>query len=247
MVRCDSGFAPFIPFNYAQTSMQADSLFAEHHGSLSSAADSTVRPLLAVRGLCCARNDISVFRDLAFTLLPGRILLIEGDNGSGKTSLLRILCGLLEPEAGEVSWRGSDIRDDYRSYLRDICYVGHNDGIKSGLTPPENLAFARDLSASCSCVDPAPVLQRFGLERYDELPARYLSAGQRRRLALSRLLLERKSLWILDEPLTALDEAGRNLLRDMFRDHLAAGGAVLMTSHDPFTGDGLSIERLRLG
>lgn len=228
--------------------MQADSFPAEQHGPVSSAAaDATNRPLLAVRELCCSRNDIPVFQDLSFTLHPGRILLVEGENGSGKTTLLSILCGLREPDAGTLSWRGNDIHYDYHSYLRDLCYIGHGNGIKPGLTPPENLAFARDLSAPGAAIDPAPILKRFGLQRYDELPARYLSAGQRRRLALSRLLLERKSLWILDEPLTALDEAGRQLLRDMFRYHLSGDGAVIMTSHDPFSADELCVERLRLG
>lgn len=227
--------------------MQADPSPAPRHSTESAVADIPSRPLLAVHDLCCVRNDMPVFRDLAFTVHSGRILLIEGENGSGKTTLLRILCGLLEPESGEVSWRGTDIRNDYHSYLREICYVGHGDGIKPGLTPQENLAFARDLSTSDCRIDPAPILKRFGLQRFDGLPARYLSAGQRRRLALSRLLLVQKSLWILDEPMTALDEAGRNLLRDMFRDHLSGGGAVIMTSHDPFSADGLHIERLRLG
>lgn len=226
--------------------MQADPSPSRQYGT-DSAADIPARPLLAVRDLYCARNDIPVFRDIVFAVHSGRILLIEGENGSGKTTLLRTLCGLLEPEAGEVLWRGTDIRNDYHSYLREICYVGHDDGIKPGLTPQENLVFARDLSSHDCRIDPAPILGRFGLARFDGLPARYLSAGQRRRLALSRLLLMHKPLWILDEPMTALDEAGRNLLRDMFRDHLSGGGAVIMTSHDLFSVDGFCIERLRLG
>lgn len=227
--------------------MQADSVSVEQRGAMAAAMSTSTVPLLAVRDLCCARNDVFVFRDLAFSLEPGRILLIEGENGSGKTTLLRVLCGLLEPESGEVVWRGADIRDDYASYLGDIGYVGHGNGIKPGLTPPENLNFARDLAGARPGVEPAPILKRFGLQDYEASPAQYLSAGQRRRLALARLLLARKSLWILDEPLTALDESGRNLLREIFREHLDADGAVIMTSHDPFVADGLPLQRLRLG
>jgi len=228
------------------TAMQADPTPAPRHSAESFAADIPARPLLSVQDLCCVRNDIAVFRDLAFTLYSRRILLIEGDNGSGKTTLLRVLCGLLEPETGEVCWRGTDIRNDYHSYLREICYVGHGNGIKPGLTPLENLVFARELLASNRRIDPVEILKRFGLAQFEALPARYLSAGQRRRLALSRLLLAHRALWILDEPLTALDKAGRDLLWDVFRDHLSADGAVIMTSHDAFSAEDLRLDRLAL-
>lgn len=202
--------------------------------------------LLAIRGLICARNDVTLLRDLEFGLQSGRILLIEGENGSGKTTLLRILCGLLEPEAGEVLWYGRDIRNDYSAYLRALCYVGHGNGIKLGLTPRENLALARDLAAAPRNADLGAVLERVGVGRYADVPAQYLSAGQRRRLALARLLLDRRPLWILDEPFTSLDASGRSLLRGIFKDHLAAHGAIVMTSHDPIVWRDPPVQRLGL-
>lgn len=225
--------------------MQVDSLSAEP-GDSPLSATAPEDALLAIRGLTCTRNDVPILRDLAFTLAPGQILLIEGENGSGKTTLLRILCGLLEPDAGEILWRGDSIHADYSGYLRDLCYVGHGNGIKLGLTPLENLAFIRKLSAVDPYADLFGILNRFGLEKLIDMPAQYLSAGQRRRLALSRLLLEHKPLWILDEPFTSLDAGGRRLLRSLFNDHLSREGAVIMTSHDHFSWDEPSLRRLKL-
>ncbi len=246
MVICPLIFPCFIPFQVLIiTPMQADPLSAENHGS-TRPASRPGGPLMSVRDLSCTRNDVPVFGDIAFSLFPGQVLLIEGENGSGKTTLLRVLCGLLEPETGEVLWQGGNIRLDYSAYLREIWYVGHGNGIKLGLTPLENLAFSRDLSAAGSSADLADILKRFGLGRVYDVPAQYLSAGQRRRLALARLLLDRRPVWILDEPFTSLDEHGRRMLRELFSDHLDRNGAVIMTSHDAFSWNEASLQRLSL-
>ncbi|MEJ2760218.1 MAG: cytochrome c biogenesis heme-transporting ATPase CcmA [Gammaproteobacteria bacterium] len=202
--------------------------------------------LLQACDLSFGRDDIPLFSDLQLSLPQGQILLIEGDNGSGKTTLLRLLCGLLEPWAGEIRWRGRDVRTCYPDYLQSLCYIGHGNGVKHGLTARENLAVARALSGVVGRPDLAGILQRFGLDRHADAPAQSLSAGQRRRLALARLLLGGKRLWILDEPLTALDATGRTMLKTVFNEHLAQGGTVIMTSHDPFSLEGAPLVRMRL-
>ena len=226
------------------TSMQVTALRGEQDGARSDHAGR--EPLLEIRNLSFGRDDVPLLRDLQFSLATGQILLIEGGNGSGKTTLLRILCGLLEPWTGEIRWQGRDIRTCYPDYLRTLSYVGHGNGIKLGLTPMENLAIARELAATDGQTDLAGILRSIGLAGHLDAPARSLSAGQRRRLALARLLFSGKRLWILDEPLTSLDEAGRNMLKSLFNEHLAAGGAIIMTSHDPFSLQGVAMVRLRL-
>ena len=202
--------------------------------------------LLEIRDLAFGRDEEPLFQDLHFGLAAGQLLLIEGDNGSGKTTLLRLLCGLLEPWSGEIRWRGNDIRICYADYLAALSYVGHANGVKHGLTPLENLAVARDLAAVDGDPDLPAILRRLGLHRHADTPVQVLSAGQRRRLALARLLFGGKPLWILDEPLTSLDAAGRELIKSLFRDHLAQGGGIIMTSHDAFSLDGVATARMRL-
>jgi len=202
--------------------------------------------LLDIRDLSFGRDDVPLFQDLQFGLAAGQLLLVEGDNGSGKTTLLRLLCGLLEPWSGEIRWRGNDIRSCYTDYLAALSYVGHANGVKHGLTPLENLAVARDLAAVGGRPDLPAMLRRLGLHRHADTPVQALSAGQRRRLALARLLFGGKPLWILDEPLTSLDAAGRELIKSLFRDHLAQDGGIIMTSHDAFSLDGVATARMRL-
>ncbi len=156
------------------------------------------------------------------------MLQIAGANGSGKTSLIKILCGLVAPDRGRVLWRQADIRIQAHAYRSSLIYVGHKDGIKGGLSTRENLCFAAALANSPA--DPDPSLKRWGLADARG-PCRLLSAGQRQRLALARLSLVRACLWILDEPLTALDAAGKALLGEAVGEHLGSGGTVVMSSH----------------
>jgi heme exporter protein A len=187
--------------------------------------------LLEVVDLECVRGDRPLFTHLAFRLNPGELLHVTGVNGSGKTTLLRTLCGLTRPAAGEIRWMGSTIHelgDDYRARL---AYVGHSNGIQGELTPEENLRAAVCLSGSPGTDRIANTLERLGLAPYRRFPAKILSQGQKRRLALARLAIQQKPLWILDEPLSALDVSSVALMTELLLEHLARDGLIVMTSH----------------
>ena len=188
--------------------------------------------LIEAAALQCVRNDSILFSDLSFALAPGEVLQVSGPNGSGKTSLLRILCGLGLPEQGEVRWRGIEIRSIHAEFLGQVHYIGHNDGISLDLTCSENLEFARSL-ADAPGRPVAAILEKTGLRDCAGLPARRLSTGQRRRLALARLLLVPAELWLLDEPFTALDPGARALVNELIGGHVSTGGAAIVASHEP--------------
>ncbi len=195
--------------------------------------------MLEASDLACLKGDRLLFRGLALNLTAGSMLRIAGSNGMGKTSLLRILCGLAHAEHGEVRWRGRPIGDDREAFHRDLLYLGHAAALNDLLTPLENLRFAcaagEDEADEERCVD---ALVRIGLANQLDLPARVLSQGQRRRVGLARLFLAgRRPLWILDEPFTALDVAAVAELVATLEDHCAEGGMVVLTTHQdaPFT------------
>ncbi len=181
------------------------------------------------RQLSCVRDERVLFADLNFTLCCGQVLLIEGPNGSGKTSLLRILTGLRRPDEGELYWCGSSVEELDAAYYQDVAYVSHGNGLKDDLSVEENLRFARALGKSTLSID--ETLAKLGLSGYQDTPIRFLSAGQRRRLALARLLCMKKVLWILDEPFTSLDKNSIALFEIFIQAHVAAQGMVVMTSH----------------
>ena len=170
-----------------------------------------------------------LFRDLSLELAAGELLRIAGDNGSGKTSLLRILCGLLAPTQGEVRWKGEPIRELGEEYSRSLAHIGHAPGLKGELTAAENLAFSCAL-AGRSAGRVGEALSTFGVPR--DKAVRQLSQGQRRRAALARLALaEDVPLWLLDEPFAALDAGASHLVERLINDHAARGGAVVYTTH----------------
>jgi heme exporter protein A len=187
----------------------------------------------SANALICIRNDVMLFSDLDFRLDGGDILQIQGPNGSGKTSLLRILCGLALPDAGTVQWNGKNIHDHRQEYFKEMSYIGHVNGIKLELTALENLVIADALSVTDNNFAPLEILEKMGLGEHENIPARKLSSGQRRRLALARLLISDTRLWILDEPLTSLDDYGRQVMRDMISAHAAGNGITVLATHDP--------------
>jgi len=189
---------------------------------------------LTAKGLDCVRGERLVFADLALAVNPGRALLLSGANGSGKSSLLRILAGLLQPTAGTMTWEGEDIATDTEAHRRRIAYIGHADPVKPGLTVCENLEFWARLYGLEPDIEPA--LYQFRIEQLSELPARYLSAGQRRRLTLARLAVGQNSpagppLWLLDEPAAGLDPGAVAMLANSILAHLANDGVAVIASH----------------
>ncbi len=188
--------------------------------------------MLSTEKLVCVRDDRLLFRDLDIELGEAEVLQIEGANGSGKTSLLRILCGLRQADEGRVLWQGEDIHRSRDEYYSAMVYIGHLPCIKGDLTTEENirsLLDTRSRSAAAKEIDEA--LNKVGLGGYEDVPSKALSSGQRRRILLAFLLLADASLWILDEPLTALDVRGVALLEQMIVDHRDAGGSVIFTTH----------------
>jgi heme exporter protein A len=202
--------------------------------------------LLEGAGLECIRDDRMLFSGLDFTLGSGQTLLLEGRNGSGKTSLLRILCGIRLPETGTLTWCGEDISSLGPLYHEHIAYVGHRDGLKLDLSPVENLVMARGLGRPNPDIRPEDALQRVDLYGFEDIPVRNLSAGQQRRLALARLLVTRSQLWILDEPFTSLDVHGIELAEELFLEHVSMGGMLAMTSHHAVNLDSAHIHRINL-
>lgn len=189
--------------------------------------------LLVATGLRCIRGDRELFSDLSLSLRTGELLQVHGANGSGKTTLLRILSGLSLPDAGEVFWQGVSLAENRSRFLQNLHYVGHSTGIKLELSPIENLEFAAALSGETSRMTLQEALDRVELFGFEREPARTLSAGQRRRIGLARLLISPAKAWILDEPFTALDKSGVRVLEALLHQHLESGGLVVLASHSP--------------
>ena len=194
--------------------------------------------MLAAQNLHCVRGGRQLFADLSCAVPAGTLLRVSGANGAGKTSLLRMLCGLLLPGGGDVLWRDAPIRPQREAYWRELRYIGHLAGIKDEFTAAENLIFAAALSGvDITAAIARAALEQLGLARFAHMPVRMLSQGQRRRVALARLALPdtTAALWVLDEPLSALDNDAADCVLSLIDARLAAGAVVVMTSHQPFT------------
>ena len=203
--------------------------------------------MLEVINLGCIRGDRRLFKDLNFSAKPGELIELRGANGSGKTSLVRILCGLATPAAGEVRWQGKNIRSLGEEYFRDVAYLAHQNAVKDELSAIENLRISSAVSGHALTIGQAQqILGRIGLSRQQNLPARSLSAGQRRRLALARLLTTKATFWILDEVLTSLDDAAVKLLSEFIDGHLEDGGIAIIATHQELHLSAPRVQRLNL-
>ena len=204
--------------------------------------------MLEVSDLCCVRGEKPLFSGLDFCLGAGELLYLQGRNGSGKTSLLRILSGLLPAAGGEIRWRGEPVEQLGEDYRRELCFLGHHNAIKEELTPLENLLISARLVDESQDVEGAlAALARLGLVGREDLPCRYLSQGQKRRVALSRLVNDRRALWLLDEPFVALDTAAVELVATLIAMHVQLGGMAVLTTHQPVDIAVDTIHKLVLG
>jgi len=203
--------------------------------------------MLEVTNLSCARGEHQLFANLSFALSAGELLQVQGENGSGKTTLLRTLCGFMQPVAGEIRWQGQGIRELDEAYHADIIYLGHLNAIKDELNALENLRISSAL-AGCAVSDSVAIaaLRRMGLRGRETFPVKVLSQGQRRRVALARLLISKAPLWILDEPLTALDVGAVGLMQELIGEHLDNRGMVIFTTHQTLEVSGVETRRFRL-
>lgn len=199
--------------------------------------------MFCVSNLSCARGDKRLFSGVSFSLQPGQWLHLEGNNGVGKTSLLRLVCGLSALEEGEITWNNQAVSKDPQTFRANLAYLGHQLALKDDLSPLENLQtdaaiVGRQLTAS----DAKHALAQMGLRGRENLPVRVLSQGQKRRTALARLLVSSAKLWVLDEPFVALDSMAQNALSEVINAHLAKEGMVLLTSHQAVSlgGQGFS-------
>lgn len=203
--------------------------------------------MLEVSNLACSRGDHRLFSGLNLALRPGQIMQVQGENGKGKTSLLRTLCGFLLPDEGTISWCGNDVRDLDEEYFASLLYLGHHNAIKDELSALENLRISAGLSGVVLDEKEAvAALRRMGLKGRERLPTKVLSQGQRRRVALARLLVGDAKLWVLDEPLAALDVGAVALIQELISEHLARQGMVIFTTHQPLAIEGVEISRLAL-
>lgn len=185
---------------------------------------------LSARNLTLIRGETCLFQGLEFTLNRGELLLLEGHNGSGKTSLMRAIAGMLTLETGEIFWNDVPVSVQRQEFHGALVWLAHRTGLKGDLTLIENLRFEGSLRRQAD-VDPASIFERLGISRLKRLPLRSLSAGQQRRVALGRMLMADVPLWLMDEPFTHLDREGRQLVMDLTAEHLASGGMCVMAAH----------------
>lgn len=215
--------------------------------------------MLSVADLSCVRDERLLFDELSFTISSGELVQIEGHNGAGKTTLLRIIAGLGRADSGQVFWNQEDIHTAREDFHQELLFLGHQTGVKRELTAFENLAFFQamhkcnegsDLKGSPKVTGDDTLWQALahvGLAGREDVPAGQLSAGQQRRVALARLWLSNHKLWVLDEPLTAIDKQGVKVLENLFLSHVERGGMVLLTTHQDMFTDSNHLRKIKLG
>ncbi len=203
--------------------------------------------VLQVRDLACRRGPALLFSGIDFEVAGGELLCVRGPNGCGKTTLLRCVTGLTRPDGGTILWRGEPAQTDPERMRAGTAYAGHLPSLKDDLSAEENLEFALRLrGVATTAEERREALAAVGLEKRRRIPARRLSAGQRRRIGLARLALDPADLWVLDEPLTALDDAGQELFVDLLDRHLAGGGLALAATHHRLAPASGVVRELRL-
>lgn len=203
--------------------------------------------MLEIRDLHCVRDERVLFEHLNFTIVAGELVQIEGRNGAGKTTLLRIIAGLGDADAGEVFWRDEAVHSAREEFHSELLFLGHNTGVKKELTAFENLAFYQSMHGQSDHAILWDALTKVGLAGREDVPAGQLSAGQQRRVALARLWISQHKLWVLDEPLTAIDKQGVKVLEALFSEHAKRGGMVLLTTHQDMFSDSDNLRKIRLG
>lgn len=201
---------------------------------------------LKVVNLSYERNDQPLFAEINFSVAKGELLYIVGPNGVGKTTLLKILTGNLLPTTGEIYWQAQRIHDDATTYQQALHYIGHLSGIRGALTVAENLQLLGRLQGDFQAAQSELALQKLGLSAFSHRLAKQLSSGQRKRVALAKLLLQPQPLWILDEPFNALDQSGIELVHAMMTEQLQQGGQIILTSHMPLQLPNIAIKHLYL-
>jgi len=199
---------------------------------------------LALKALAFERDDRLLFSDVSVSLKSGDILQVEGPNGCGKTTLLRMITTALSPTSGQLFWQGQDVSRARQDYLQNLLFLGHLPGLKQSLSPEENLVWWRRLNSNSCSFSNNEVLASIGLKGYEDVPCFNLSAGQQRRAALARLLITQAPVWVLDEPFTAIDKQGVGELEALLIEHAARGGIIILSTHQDL--DIKSIKRLSL-
>lgn len=204
--------------------------------------------MLEVSNLTAIRDERVLFENLTFSIQPGELVQIEGRNGTGKTTLLRIVTGLGDKEEGEILWKGEQIDKSRDEFHQDLLFLGHQTGVKRELTAFENLIFYQSVHQESSSQEAIfQALAKVGLAGREDVPVAQLSAGQQRRVALARLWLSKQVLWILDEPLTAIDKQGVKVLEALFAHHAENGGIVILTTHQDMFADSPKLRKIKLG
>ena len=201
--------------------------------------------LLSVENLAFERDDSCLFSGVNFSVDPGDVLQIEGANGSGKTTLLRLLTGSLQPSAGDIRYLGQALSACRYDYFSDMLYIGHQPAVKLNLSAEENLRWMVATSAQSNNISITDALTQVGLAGYSDIPCYALSAGQHRRVALARLLISQARLWYLDEPFTSIDKQGVAFLQSCLQQHVADGGAVILSTHQDLALTGLRKYKLK--